>query len=244
MFVMGLVVNIPLGKWVYDNSKKPYMTFLVYFILNYSFYGTTGYRQTIAFTLATFVGYKFIKERRLLPFLLVIAIAFFFHKSVLIVLLFYFLANKKTTPSYTICALLGIGVTFVFRAQFSQFWKQLSGYGAMYTGQYEGAGTWTFTMMLGLVLVASLVFKYLILDYDEQATHYINAIILAAIFVPLTFVNPSSMRIVEYFSIYLTLLLPDMMSIVQEKDRQLASALVVVVLVLLYIKSGQTYYFM
>lgn len=244
MFVMGLVVNIPLGKWVYDNSKKPYMTFLVYFILNYSFYGTTGYRQTIAFTLATFVGYKFIKERRFVSFLIVIAIAFFFHKSVLIVLLFYFLANKKITPSYTICALLGIGMTFVFRVQFSQFWKQLSGYGEMYTGQYEGAGTWTFTMMLGLVLVVSLVFKYLILDYDEQATHYLNALILAAIFVPLTFINPSSMRIVEYFSIYMTLLLPDMLSIVQEKDRRLASALVVIVLVLLYIKSGQTYYFM
>lgn len=244
MFVMGLVVNIPLGKWVYDNSKKPYMTFLVYFILNYSFFGTTGYRQTIAFTLATFVGYKFIKERRLIPFLIVIAIAFFFHKSVLIVLLFYFLANKKITPSYSICTLMGIGVIFVFRTQFSQFWKQISGYGKMYIGQNEDAGAWTFTMMLGLVLIVSLIFKDLILDYDEKATNYINAIILATVFVPLTFINPSAMRIVEYFSIYLTLLLPDMLSIVQEKDRRLASALVVFVLVLLYIKSGQTYYFM
>ena len=244
MFVMGLVVNIPLGKWVYDNSKRPYMTFLVYFILKYSFYGTTGYRQTIAYTLATFVGYKYVKERRFVPFLIVIAIAFFFHKSVLIVLLFYIVANKKITLSYIICALLGIGGTFIFRVQFSQFWKQISGYGEMYTGQYEGAGTWTFTMMLVLVLIVSLVFKHLILNYDRQATHYLNAIILAAIFVPLTFINPSSMRVVEYFSIYLTLLLPDMLNIVQEKDRRVASALIVIMLVLLYIKSGQTFYFM
>lgn len=244
MFVMGIVVNVPLAKWVYDNSKKPYMTFLVYLILNYSFFGTTGYRQTIAYTLATFIGYKFVKEKKLIPFLVIIAIAFFFHKSVLIVLLFYFLANKKITQSYIICSVMGIIVIFIFRWQFSQFWKELSGYGEMYTGQYEGAGTWTFTMMLVLVLMVSLLFRHLILDYDKQSNHYINATILAAIFVPLTFINPSSMRIIEYFSIYLTLLLPDMLSIVKAKDRQLASALVIIVLVLLYVKSGQTYYFM
>ena len=244
MLVIGLIFNIPLGIWVYKNSKKPYITFLAYFVINYSFYGTTGYRQTIAFLLATFVGYKFIKERRLIPFLLVIAIAFFFHKSVLIVVLFYFLANKKITPPYAICALLGIGVIFVYRAQFSEFWKNISGYGAMYTGQYEGAGTWTFTIMLISVLIVSLIFKDQILNYDQQATKYINAIILAVVFLPLTFVNPSAMRVVEYFSIYFTLLLPDLICIFKDKERNIAGMVVIVTLVMLYLKSGQIYYFM
>lgn len=244
MFVMGLVVNIPLGKWVYENSTKPYMTFLVYFILNFSFYGTTGYRQTIAFSLVTFVGYKYIRERRLIPFLLLVGIAFFFHKSVLIVLLYYFLANKKITKPYTICALFGIALVFVYRMPFSQFWKQLSGYGETYPGQYEGAGTWTFTAMLGLVLIVILIYKELIIKYDIQATNYINAMILAAVFDPLTFVNPSALRIVEYFSIYLALLMPDMLCIVKKKDRSLASMAIVIVLVLLCIKSGQKFYFM
>lgn len=244
MFIMGLIVNIPLGKWVYENSKKPYMTFLIYFILNFSFYGTTGYRQTIAFSLVTFIGYKYIRERRLLPFLVLVGIAFFFHKSALIVLLFYFLANKKITRLYTICALFGIALVFVYRMPFSQFWKQISGYGETYPGQYEGAGTWTFTAMLGLVLIVILIYKTLIIKYDIQATNYINAMILAAIFDPLTFVNPSAMRIVEYFSIYLALLMPDVLCIVKKKDRSLASMMIVLVLVLLCIKSGQKFYFM
>lgn len=243
MFVMGLVVNIPLGKWVYENSKKPYITFLVYFVLNYSLFGTTGYRQAIAYTLVTFIGYKFIKERRLLPFMALVAVAFFFHKSVLIVLLFYFFAEKKITPFYMIYSILGIVFIFVFRVQFSQFWKDLSGYGEMY-GQYEGAGTWTFTLMLILVLIVSLRLNNLIVKYDKQGIHYTNAIILATVFVPLTFVNPSAMRIVEYFSIYLVLLIPDMINAFEEKDRQLVSALIIALLVLLYIKSGQVYYFM
>lgn len=244
MFIMGLIVNIPLGKWVYENSKKPYMTFLVYFILNFSFYGTTGYRQTIAFSLVTFIGYKYIKERRLIPFLLLVGIAFFFHKSVLIVLLFYFLANKEITKPYTICALFGIALVFAYRIPFSQFWKQISGYGETYPGQYEGAGTWTFTAMLGLILVVILIYKEFIIQSDIQATNYINAIILASVFDPLTFVNPSALRVVEYFSIYLALLMPDMLYIVKKKDRSVASMGIVIVLVLLCIKSGQKFYFM
>ena len=133
---------------------------------------------------------------------------------------------------------------FVYRAQFSEFWKNISGYGAMYTGQYEGAGTWTFTIMLISVLIVSLIFKDQILNYDQQATKYINAIILAVVFLPLTFVNPSAMRVVEYFSIYFTLLLPDLICIFKDKERNIAGMVVIVTLVMLYLKSGQIYYFM
>ena len=244
MFLLGVIVNIPLAKWVYENSAKPYITLLVYFILNFSFYGTTGYRQTIALTLAVFIGFKFIKKRRLIPFLVIIVIAFFFHKSALIVCLFYVLSEKKITTKYLLCTSIGIIIVFIFRAPFSQFWKNISGYGQMYTGQYEGAGTWTFTAMLLLVLVVAVCFRSLILKKDANAIRYINATILASIFVPLTYINPSSMRIVGYFSIYLGLLIPDLLLVIKDKDRKLAEMLIVVLLTVLYLKSGQTFSFM
>lgn len=244
MFVMGLLVNIPLAIFTYRNSTTPWISLLVYFVLSFSFYGTTGYRQTIAFVLSNLIGYEFIKQRKLIPFLLVITVGFFIHKSILVTIPLFFLANKKITPPYVICILTGIVTVFVFRVPFSVLMKQLSGYGEMYTGQYEGAGTWTFTFMLLLALLVSLIYQRNLINRNRHANHYINALILAAVFDPLTFVNPSAMRIVEYFSFYLMLLIPCFITIVERRSRIIANVLITALLLGLLVKSGQTYHFM
>ena len=61
--------------------------------LFYAFYSVTGHRQTLATALIVFVGYKYIKEKKLLKFLVIAFIVFMLHKSSLVFIPYYFIAH-------------------------------------------------------------------------------------------------------------------------------------------------------
>ena len=62
---IALIFTSFMAIWIYKNSKDPCFSFVLYSALFYSFYALTGHRQTIATALLVFLGYKYIKERKL-----------------------------------------------------------------------------------------------------------------------------------------------------------------------------------
>lgn len=93
---IALLFMIPMAIWIYRNSSMPCLSFIIFSTLFYSFYAVTGIRQTIATSLVVFIGYEFIKKKKPIPFLLLMFIAFFIHKSCICFLPFVFFAHKKS----------------------------------------------------------------------------------------------------------------------------------------------------
>ncbi|WJE46140.1 EpsG family protein [Peribacillus frigoritolerans] len=245
LILVAMIFTIPLAIYIYKNSSDPFLSFILYSCLFYSFFSITGIRQTIATAIGVFLGYKFIKQRSLIKFLLTVGLSALFHKSALILIPFYFIANKKITWKYLVSISLLIPISWVFKGKILTIMAEISGYNG-YDMQLEGAGAKTFSLLLLAVLIVALWRMPIILKNNNNNNHNLNALFIAVIFVSFTFINQNAMRLVQYYSIFLLLLLPEITKSFSEEDRKLGfliKYIITIVLIALLIKNSPYYLF-
>lgn len=242
LFVIAILFFSALGNFIYKNTKRladAIFAFILYLSLFYAFFSITGIRQTIA-TAAALWSFELIKQRKLLSFLILILLASTIHRSVLIFLPFYYIATIKNTKYlYTIVSLLFVLFMF-FKVPVSAFFKRAGGY-EDYIIPYKGAGTFTFTFMLLLIGVIAFLQMKFVIRKNRTVLSFYNAFALAIVFAPLTWVNPSAMRVVQYYSIFMLLLIPNVIQSFHHNSLKLKRFIFgfsIILLILLYIKSG------
>lgn len=236
LVVIALVFTVSLGIWIYRNSSEPVISFLIYSCLFYGFFAITGHRQTIATAMVVLIGYKFIKERKFWPFLAITLIAMTIHKSSVIFFPFYFIASKKITIKHLITSLI-IGAVILFLGKsFYALAATFLGYDVFINN--EIGGTKTFTLMI--ILIGAVVFSRMkiILKNNSQATHFLNAYILALLLSLMTLQNQSFMRAQQYFSLFIMLLIPEIMMSFSKKDRVVVYYFTAGTLLLLFVFAG------
>lgn len=241
IFIAALFM-IPFTVWIIRESKNPFISFVLYSSLFYSFFSLTGIRQTISTAMVVLIGDKLIKNKKLIPFVIIVLLASTIHASALVFLPFYFLSripvNIKTISAWVI----GIVISFFARRQLKAFFIDISGYDD-YAKDYEGAGTFTFTFIMFLILIWVIISFLGNKDIEKNKRLY-NAFFLAMFFTPLTWLNPSAMRVVQYFSIYLVLLIPQMIEdTFDEKSKPIVTGIIVAILTLLLLKDNPQYAF-
>lgn len=243
LIIVAALLAITLGKFIYQHSHDVLFSYILFSCLFYSFFAITGLRQTIATCILVFGSYNLIKEKKIVKFLILSLLLSTIHKSCLIYILMYFIANKKITKTYLTITTLVAAFCFAVKIEFFTFLADSSGYGSLYN-VVDGAGAWTFTALLFAIFGFVLFYSERIISKNLHSTHWVNALCLACIFVPLTFVEPNTMRIVQYFSVFLMLLIPLMVECVEKKQRTLITISIEVVLIALLVISKPVYYFM
>ncbi|WP_214815630.1 EpsG family protein [Exiguobacterium sp. s131] len=241
LVLIAMIFMIPLGYFIYKYSSEPLISFLLFSVLFYEFFAVTGLRQTVATALVVLVGYHFVRARKLGWFLLLVCIAMTIHKSSLIFVPFYFIANKQLTKAYLMTMFGVIVGLFVFRNPFFDLLVQMSGYDTY--SAMDGAGAVNFSLMLLSVLFVALWRKDQILAKNPSAIHFFNALLLAACLLPLTFLNPSMMRLVQYFSLFLLLMIPEIVGTFERRERLVVYYSAVMLLGLLFIREAPVYSF-
>lgn len=242
LIIVAVVFMVPFTIWIAKESKNPIISFVLYSSLFFAFFSITGIRQTIATALVVLVGDWLIKEKKIVFFIIVCLIASTIHYSALVFLPFYFMSkipvNRKTIFGWSIIFILAI----IFRYQLKMIFIDMSGY-TDYAETYAGAGTPTFTILLFLLFILSILSYKRDQDLKEYNRFYV-ALYMAIFFLPLTWLNPSAMRIVQYFSIYLVVLVPEMIeSVFDNRSKKNVTVIVIIVLVALLIKNQPSYCF-
>jgi hypothetical protein len=243
LLIIAILYFSALGNFIYKNTirfKDTIFAFVLYSALFYSFFSITGHRQTIA-TAVILYSFELIKKRKLIPFLLIILLASTIHKSALIFLPFYYISPIKYTRFFFWSIASIFPVLMLYRIQVTELLTNTGGEVYSVYGEYEGAGTYTFTAMLLLIALASWWRFKPTLRLNPQVQPFYNALLLAILFTPLTWVNPSAMRTVQYFSIFLLLLIPSVIQSFQNQSKKTEKFIywiLILSLVLLYIKSG------
>lgn len=206
LFVVAVIFFVAMGIWVYKYSENPLLSMLIFDSFMSSFFAVTGTRQTLATVLVVFIGGYFIRKRKLWQFLLVVLVAYTIHKSAICVIPFYFISNIEITRKYIAVCVGAVPILFVFRNEFFNILGALSGY--EYDG-LENRGAYGFTFMyIAVVFVSIWLLRHFKNMNSGDYNLYYNALFLGAIFLPLVFVNPAAMRVVQYYSLYLMLLIP------------------------------------
>lgn len=229
LFVVAVMFFAGFGIWLYKNSDNPFLSMLIFDSFMSSFFALTGTRQTIATVLVVFIGSYLIKKRKFWQFVLVVLLAYTIHKSAICVLPFYFIANFKITKKYITTIVAALPVLFVFKEQFFNVLGFLAGYEY---DELDSGGAYGFTFMYIAVVIASIVLLKYIKPKCEDYKLYYNALFMGAIFLPLVFVNPAAMRVVQYYSLYLTLTVPQFIKCFQKKWQLTIAAVMVAALLL------------
>ncbi len=229
LFIVAVIFFVCLAIWIYRNSRLPCFSYLIFSAFLFGFYAITGTRQTIATALVVLIGSELIKRRQFWKFLLVCAVAFTIHKSSMVALPFYFISQKEITAKYSLAVFGAFPILFVFRNQYVEVLKYISGYDY---DALESSGAYGFTLVyMAVCAVSMILIRYIKLNCENYKIYY-NALFMGSLFIPAVFVNPAMMRVVQYFTLYLMLMIPEIVCSIEKKYRATAYAAMVFVLFL------------
>ena len=157
--ITAIIVFGVLTRFALKHTGNPFVFIFLFNALgSYSFY-MTGLRQTLAMTVCL-LGVDFIKDKKLLPFLISVIIGYFFHKSAILFVVAYPFAQLKFNKTTIVIYILLTALLFVSFTSLQQFVNELLGYeyGIEATGNGE----------IFFVLVTLLFTYCLILNDDVE----------------------------------------------------------------------------
>lgn len=250
-----------MGCSIYKHSKNPAISFILFSCLFYSFFAITGIRQTIVTSVVVFGGIELIKRKKLILFIVCVLLMSTIHASAICFLPFYWIAripiNKKSLSIYWILMLSA----FVFRNRFMLLLQLLTGYDQYVQTEDAHIGTFVYLLIL-IAIIITAFYKGIVLENEKkcQNSQYIvetirknnltikqistNGLFLACIFSSLLLINQNTMRVVQYYSMFLIYILPEIPNIfVKRRDVWIFNTTVFIVLVWLLVRGNPQYFF-
>ncbi len=97
-------------------------------------------------------------------------------------------------------------------------------------------------MLIAVVILSAWKIKSII-NRNSLAKHFFNATLIALFLTPLTWVNPSAMRAVQYYSLFLMFLVPEVFQAFKPSEKNLVYYAGIGLLVLLLVRNNPQYLF-
>lgn len=242
LIFIAVVFTSLMAWWIYKYSSMPEISFFIYSVIFYAFYAVTGYRQTLATALIVFLGYDFAKDRKWVKFAIVSFIAFMLHKSSVVFIVYYFIANINLTVPYV--SIMSIAILAV-----AVLGIRLYGPIALALGfeeaaiMYDGGGAETYATALLLVCIATFVVYPWVKKRRQDAKYLYNMMFLTTASTLLIYQQQGFMRIQQYYSLFIMIMIPELILSIEKKYRTLAYICVVGVLLLYLIGIQPRYRF-
>lgn len=212
--IAGLSI-IPVGRFIYKYSKKPFLSFAIYISFNFYMFTFSGLRQSIAFSII-YLSYDYIKQRKPLKFLLMVLLATSFHKSAIIFLPAYFITKIKLTET----VISGFAFVDIFILVFK---KQIMSFVTKHFFQayeiVESLSVNWFLFSLFIFLVCLFFYKNVV-KQDATSQHLYLLVATGISIMLLATVSTNAMRMANYYYVFVILLIPEV--IASLKDSRLA----------------------
>ena len=235
LFILGVFCLIPASIYILDQWKDKNIQpqiFFIYFFTSFLF-SFSAIKQGIAISFCMW-SIKYIIERKPIPFIFLIGVAFLFHSSSLVFLFTYFLWSKKrTVSSWKKWGVVGICILVMMNLQ-----SILSNF---LGGRYESyavdsvAGANKSFMLYMLLTIIFLIFRKSLVKYDERNEFFIIMMMIGALFQILGFTNAFTKRVGEYFIIAQIFLLPQLPHLFVKGQRKFVRFLISIYIVFIFL---------
>ena len=180
----------------------------------------SGIRQMIAVGVG-FIAYEFARNKKLVPFILVVALAITFHTSAFMLLFMYPLYHARITKKWLYAVIPALAVVFAYNRQ---IFSVLTLFMTRYT-KYEGGETQTGAYAMLILFAAFTAFAFLIPDeslLDEETIGLRNFMLLSLMMQMFAPLHNLAMRMNYYYIIFIPLLLPKIIEFKNERWSQVA----------------------
>ncbi|AMC92677.1 hypothetical protein AOC36_01315 [Erysipelothrix larvae] len=229
--IIALICLIPVGVFIYRYSRYPTMSFLLYIAFEYYSFVFSGLRQSIAYAIIL-TSYTFIRQRKLVSFLLLIFFASLFHRSALIFVFAYFI-HTIHLKKITVIALLGLNLLlFILRVPLYTWVSQsfYSSYEVVESAAYN-------RLIFSTVILIGCFTRYrYAIQYSKHTIGLYNYVILGCSMMMFASVGTNVMRIVDYYYIFIIVLVPEVIySLKDYKVKVLINYGVMILMLSIYI---------
>ena len=216
-----------------NRLEKRQFSFLYFFatIGLYTFM-FTGVRQCLAMCICLW-SYPYIKKRKLIPFLLILALAFLFHKSSILFIAAYFIFDRKLNWSNTLIYALFALIAYLNVGAFQEWFNNALDY------EYEVEATGNGFIFFAVIAVITAFALFVVYYYKRQNTEFISLInigIITFILWLLRLVTRVAERPSYYFMFFsVAMLCYAIDEIPNKRDKEIIGIFVYAAFMLLYV---------
>lgn len=240
LIFIAILFTASMAVWIYKNSEMPWLSFVIYSSLFFAFYAVTGHRQTIATALVVFIGYKYIKERKLWKFLGLSLLAFLIHKSAIVFVPFYFIANMDITALKSVFIL---GSSFLFSLIGKPIYAPLAytlGFGEEQIEESVG-GAGMYATILLLICIFTLICYSNVKERRADSKFLYNAMFMTIFTTLFVYQQQAFMRVQQYYSLFIMIMIPEIVKSFSKKEQMFVASCGTLVLIA-YIVMQNPYY--
>ena len=240
LVAIALFYSIVVGRLIYKESKQPAISIVMLVSLGFYYFSMTGLRQTIAMSILI-LGYPFLKERRFIPFAILVFIASRYHLSAFVFFAVYPIANKKLGIYHVIIATVALVVFYAFKDWLLEFLNNILGgerfenYTSGNASQLTMSGFAIQTSCFGFALY---YYKRMIADNERYLVLY-NLSFIGWVFQLFSSFIAEFFRVSMLFSIFNIILIANAASMEKEsRSRSILQMVVIIIFALYMIKDG------
>lgn len=212
LFVVAVITYVPVFKFIKKKSTMPFLSVFSYFALGTFSYSLGLFRQMIAISIII-SGIKYIEEQKLGKYILVVILAMLFHTTAIIMLPFYWIKSLDF-KKLLVWVIWFEGVGLVFGKTLIKLIVYIFPKYSNYIDSIYGAsGGGLFNLVfLNAVMFIGLIFTRYNPQRAKKNTLFLSAIAIAICFQVLGYHLEIFGRIVSYYSIYLIIIIPEMLN--------------------------------
>lgn len=229
-----MIVTFIILTCFYSQFKRhsPYIWLSVLMFVNIGAYYTSfNIMRHILAVAITFAGAKYLYERKMIKYFLVVFVASLFHKTSLIMIIFYFILNLKLKPKNIVILFFASVLSYFYLGHLMAFIQRF-----FYTGYNYGMGEASINnIILPFSLLIFSLFHRKKIDFDNNMYRiWMNAVIFYALFSAFGLSIQMLQRFAEYFAPFLLLLIPLIVSKMKFDYLKLIQLSTLVLLLVLY----------
>jgi hypothetical protein len=239
LFLTSIIIVAGIFIFIYKNSKNPFISVLLFQTLYFYCNSFNLLREYIAIAIAI-NSISFIKEKKLFKSITIIILAGTFHTSAyclfpIAILLCTFKINRLNIKRYLLgLTVLCIFVPFIIQISIKMFprYQFYLTYSSTYNGGKVMPYIYICMVIVGLIIISKLKIKDL--KENNYYTFSVYVFIAALLGIISNLYFESASRIMEYFSIYLIVFIPEFLNLFPRREDRLVIHFGLIISTLIY----------
>ncbi len=232
--IVALFFAFSLGIFITRNSKNRFMSFILYFTVGAFSFQISGIRQSLAMAIILF-SFEYIKERKLVKFLITVFIAALFHKSAVVIIPMYFAAYiKMNILTFVMFILGGVGIC-IYATPLMQLFQSIFSKYEVYAPIGFSGGGFVVILMYIITIVVSYMYMNSLEKQNKHNVFFFNMTFVSLLLYILRYFIGIAERISFYYQFAFIILLPNVIEAIPDgKTRKIVRACALVLACLLF----------
>ena len=230
LIITAIIMTVCTLKFISKHSEDVMLSLIMFICLGLFSFNMNGLRQCIAMSICL-LAYDHIKDKKLIPFVLLILLAMSFHKSALIFAFSYLLAFMKPKWNYILFFLISLVLFIVFADNISFLYDSM-------TGEYYSGGNSFDSGGVVVVLIYLITIGVALLFNTKWDTSIFIPLLLTLMgfaFYVIRYLSTQIYERISYYFFYFTILvLPSVVSKFDAKSRILIKSIIMILSIVLF----------